>query len=159
MRKSREQICFWGSALGFLVVSVAIFLCYPASYMALNRESDALRITACILFWLGLLMGLVFQIICFVLRKRQQPDYKTQFKQSVSGIIKGYFARNQIVWFMIAAFIVGLLGSAVSLANSNSSNYHTFFFMALTVFGFCEYLVFNSLNFAYIMQRSENNEK
>lgn len=159
MRKVVQRICFWGSAGGFLLMSTAIFLFYPASYLALNKGTDSLQMISSIMFWAGLLLGLGLQIVSWILRRLEQPDYKIRFMEKRTGVLKKHIARNGIVWIMLVGFLVGLVGSIASLAHSTNSSYHTFFFMALTAFGVCEYFAFNSLNFAYTMQRSENDEK
>ena len=159
MRRAAQRRCFWGSAVGFLLMSAAIFMFYPASYLALNKGTDSLQMVSSILFWVGLLLGLGLQLVSWILRRLEQPNYKRQFMKKRTGMMKKHIVRNGIVGIMIGAFLIGAIGSAVSLMHSTSSSYHTFFFIALTAFGMCEYLAFNSLNFAYTMQRSEHYEK
>lgn len=164
MRRNPQSLCFLGSAFGFLLMAVAVFLFYPGSYYALNKGTDSLQFFASLLFWCGLLLGVLLQLASLILRKRAAPDYRKQYrerqtKRKTGQRIRRALCKNRVVFLMAILFFVGLIGSIVSLADSRDSSYHTFFFLALTVFGACEYLAFNSLNFAYTIRRSESYEK
>ena len=157
MRRTTQSICFLGSVFGIFVMSVAIFLFYPGSYMALNKGSTALQLTASLLFCLGLLAGVILQIISLVLRKRRAPDFRRQMmtrlhELSKSKRIHRLLFQNRLAVLMVCVFLVGLVGTVCSLIQSTNSSSHTFFFIALTVFGLFEYMAFNSLNFAYSMR-------
>lgn len=156
MKKTAQSICFLLSAVGILVMSVAVFLFYPASYLALNKGTEALELAAFLMFWLGLLVGAVLQLVSLLLRKKRAPEFKAQLAERTpqgKGGIRRKLARNPVALILLCAFLLGLVGTAASLLYSTNSSAHTFFFMALMVFGLLEYFAFNSLNFAYAISK------
>lgn len=158
MRRTSQSLCFLGSAAGFLVMSIAVFLFYPASYLALNKGTTVLQLIAFILFWAGLAAGVVLQVISLVLRRRKTSDYRQQRRDWLKSLgtgnrIRRLLLQNRIAGIMAIGFLIGLVGSVASILESPVSSYHTFFFLALTALGLCEYLAFNSLNFAYAMNK------
>lgn len=163
IRKTPQAICFWGSAMGFLCMAVAVFLFCPGAELSLNKGTRGLQIAASLIFWIGLLLGITLQLASLILRRREAPDYKTQFlcqqsRRTKSSWLRYVLFKNRIVLITALCFVVGCVGSIVSLAKSLNSSYHTFFFLALTILSFCEYFTFNSINFAYAIRRSDSDE-
>lgn len=158
MKKMAPAICVIGSAVGFLILAVAVFLFYPASYLALNRGTSTLQLVAFLLFWGGLLVGVLLQGVCLVLRKRAAPDYRRRRRNKLKKLSAAKRMRRLLIdniaaGFMAIVFLVGLAGSVISIVDNPISSCHTFVFMALAVLGLFEYLAFNSLNFAYAISK------
>ena len=156
--KSKQGICFLISVCGIFLMSVAIFLFYPGSYLTLNKGNSMLQLFASLLFWVGLLAGAVLQTISLVLRRKAAPKFRKELAKEQEECSKKqrlYRAafKNKIALGMAIGFLIGVVGMVCSLIHSMDSSYHTFFFMALTVFGLFEYLAFNSINFVYAMSK------
>ena len=157
MKKSAHTICFLGSAAAFLILAVAVFLFHPATMLSLNQGSNGLRLVASLLFWAGLLTGLALQAAAALLRRKKAPDFARQYNKRHKAFRQRLW-KTRLSMLLTACFAVGLVGSGISIALDPLTSYHTFFFIALAVFGLCEYLVFNSINCMYFMRRSEKNE-
>ena len=153
MRKLILGLCL-GTAAGFLLMSVAVFLCYPGSYRTLNMGDTSLQATAATLFWIGLAIGLALALITTLIRIKAVPQYSKAYrkykrKSDSTKRVKMLLIRNWLSPVMALAFLVGAVGSVISLLHSTTSSYHTFFFLGLMCLGFSEYFTLNSLNFAY----------
>lgn len=153
-RKMSQGICFFGSACGLLIMSVALALFYPGSYLTLNRGNVGLQITASLLFWGGLLVGIVMQCVSLILRRKQNPEFKKNMKTEAAEktVVQRIF-KNKLAMAMAVCFLVGVIGTVCSLIHTTDSRWYTFVFMALALLGLSEYLAFNSVNFAYAMHK------
>lgn len=164
VKKSSHTICFFGAAAGFLILAIGVFLFHPASYLILNKGVVALRTVASLMFWIGLLAGIGLLIAASLILKKKAPDFLRDYKEKASENGKAAWLRRSLLKtklsiLMLVFFVVGVVGSAICIANNPLSTYHTFFFIALAVLGIFEYIVFNSKNFMYIVRRSEKNEE
>lgn len=160
MRKNSVTVAFWISAAGFFLMALAVFLFYPSSYLELNRGDERLAYAASAMFWVGLLSGIIAQIVATVLRNRKDNTFARMYhhklrKKGVSRLRRS-LPKGIVPLVFAALFLIGLVGSIISLIQSLNSSYHTFFFLALTVLGLFEYIVFNSINFIYIKRSEED---
>ena len=152
-----------------VIASAGVFLMWlhrgmfrPMGYWQLNRGETPPTDASSVMFWLGLLAGVIAQIVAVVLRKKQDRTFVRMYrhKQRKNGVnrFRQIFVKSWISIAAAAVFLIGLIGSTISLIQSVNSSYHTFFFLALTVLGLFEYFVFNSINYVYI-RRSEEDAK
>ena len=163
MRKNKQTLCFLGSVLGIFLMSVALFLASPASYLKWNRGDLRLEFVAFVLFWAGILLGTVLQLMSMIFRKMEAGDFGRKYRKSLEKLpprqrLCRYLFKNRISAIMAALFVIGLIGSTAELVNSEINNWHVFLFLALTVLGLFEYMAFNSLNFLYAVRRSGDYE-
>lgn len=154
MKKKLIKTCFWGSVAGYLIMSVSLFLFHPAAMLALNQGKTTLQMVSSLTFWIGFLLGTILLIATYIIRKKAAPDFcwilNETAKKSFKVRLISWLIQTPMSLVLIGVFLVGLIGSVISLICSTNSSYHTFAFLALTLLGVSEYIVFNNLNFAYI---------
>lgn len=163
MRRNPQTLCFLGSVLGIFLMSAAMFLSSPASYLKWNRGDLRLEFAAFVLFWTGVLLGALLQLMSLIFRKRETRDFGKQYRKSLEKLpprqrIRRYLFKNRISVIMAGLFVIGLAGSTAELIYSQINSWHVFLFLSLTVLGLFEYMAFNSLNFLYAVQRSGDYE-
>jgi hypothetical protein len=143
--------------VGFLACAVAVFLFYPAMLQRLNSGSNALQIAAAIMFYAGLLVGILGILFTTIFRATKAPNFKKWLREQQAkrniGIFRRTVLKNWSAALCLLVFLVGLIGSIISIAVDESSSYHTFAFLACTVLGLSEYFVFNSINFMYLFKK------
>lgn len=163
MKDKIIKICFWGSVAGYALMSVALFLFHPASMMKINQGNLTLQRVSGLMFWVGALLGTGLLITTFILRKKHAPNFEWILDEDAQSSLRiritTWLFQTPMSVICVVVFLVGLIGSIASLMHSTYSSYHTFAFMALTLLGISEYIVFNNLNFAYITTRSEIDEQ
>lgn len=152
MRKKTSKILYLSSAVSFFLLAVSVLLFYPSSYLFLNKGSRVLRYIAGILFWVSACSGIILQVVSRIM-------YGKLPKSNNTDGIKSVLLRTPLSLIMAAIALIGVVGSAISMAITMNSTLHTFFFLAFAVLGITEYLVFNSRYFTNFMKRSDESDK
>lgn len=127
---------------GFLVMSLS-FLLMPVS---------ALGIIPGLLFWLGLILGVISQMLLEIQRRRFFKAHNVDRKKMQKphcGLLT--FGSNRYAKTMDRAFLICLVLSIVVFCATKGFAYICNLCISLTVFTFCMHCVLNGRNYFHVM--------
>jgi len=148
--KKNETIYLIVSIIGFLIFSIS-FLLMPVETTGAEQGPNAVTVVAGIMFWIGLLVGVIAQICLSASRKNWFNKNKVRLplsNQPKLGLIT--FFRNKTAIGFDVLLIISLVGLIVSIALTNATGYGCYIFLALTTFSFCSHCIFNGKNYYFI---------
>ncbi len=139
----------------WLCVSIASFLLMSITFMFMPLDSSGeartnlytVVVGAC--FWIFLVLGIVTQ---FILSKRRRDWYRIQRVRSRNYNRIGLLAvfKNKLAIVADIAFVISLLGFAVTMFMTNSTGYTCYVFLSLLVFSFCMHCILNGKIYYHI---------
>ncbi len=139
--KGKITICEILSIMGFMVMSFS-FLLMP--FVDNSGGVNVYSITVGLMFWIGLLMGIIMQIVSVNTCKDKNKDYAIglcSFMKNIYGIIA-----DCVVVVSIVIFIIGMVVT-------NQTGYICFVGIALFTFSFCMHCVCNGRVFRCILSK------
>ena len=149
------------SYTGYLICSVICFLIFSISFLLMpiksneaSQELSVVTLVAGLMFWIGLVIGIITQIILSSIRKRWITKNKIKGRvenQPRLGLIS--FFRNKAATFFDALLILSLLGLIISIATIDANDYMCYVFIALLSFSFCTHCIFNGKNYFFIKNK------
>ena len=125
-----------------LAISVGSFLLMSVSFLLMPVK--ALKMMPGILFWSGLLLGIVTQIILEIRRRAFFKFYKVRRKNMQrprNGLLS--FCSNRAAILADAALVVSLLAAVLAFVLTKGYGYVCYVFIAATVFSFCMHCILN----------------
>lgn len=141
------------SIVSFGIMSIS-FLLMPIDLMLNIINSRIINIIIGIVFWLGLLVGAVCQVILSI---KMKPLRKESYNKP--GLLK--FFSNRLAVVFDTFLIIGLIGLVVSLIVTNMVGYSCYIFLSLTVLSFVMHCIFNGKNYKLLtnVKKEKNNER
>lgn len=141
------------SIVSFGIMSLS-FLLMPIDLMLNIINSRIINIIIGIVFWLGLLVGAVCQVILSI---KMKPLRKESYNKP--GLLK--FFSNRLAVVFDTFLIIGLIGLVVSLIVTNMVGYSCYIFLSLTVLSFVMHCIFNGKNYKLLtnVKEEKNNER
>lgn len=141
------------SIISFGIMSLS-FLLMPIDLMLNIINSRIINIIIGIVFWLGLLVGAVCQVILSI---KMKPLRKESYNKP--GLLK--FFSNRLAVIFDTFLIIGLIGLVVSLIVTNMVGYSCYIFLSLTVLSFVMHCIFNGKNYKLLtnVKEEKNNER
>lgn len=147
MKNSRTEAVWLG-------VSVGCFLLMSLTFLFMPLEGETFYSGA--LFWVGLVGGIVTQILVNHLRKaffrKNHISYKNSGKARM-GLLRVF--ANLPAKIADIACAIGLVGTIVSLIATEGYGYVCYVFISLTVFAFALHCIFNGRNFDFLLNKSK----
>lgn len=153
--KKKETAYLIASIIGFLLFSVS-FLLMPVETDDAMQGPNAITIAAGLMFWLGLLVGIITQISLSSRRKKWFARNRVRLPLAKLGLIS--FFKNKIAIAFDALLVLSLIGLIVSVVITKATGYVCYIFIALTSFSFCAHCIFNGKNY-YFIENKENIKK
>ena len=152
--------------MAYLIVSIAAFLVFSISFLLMPVEVDPMEqgtsvytIVAGLMFWLGLIIGILMQVILSILRRNWFSRNRVRLpltNQPKLGLIT--FFKNRVALVFDVMFIVSVIGLVISLIATDAVGYSCYVFMALTSFSFCAHCIFNGKIY-YFIENKDNMRK
>ena len=144
MKLKKELIWLGISIVGFAILSIS-FLIMPVegSVIATN--------IAGLLFWIGLIIGIIFQFL--LVKQSKIEKTKTRAQRIANHRIKpGVFAlfKNPVAIVFDCLMAVGLVGFISSMILTKGMGYICYMFISITVFAFSMHCIFNGRTYLYI---------
>lgn len=156
--KKKEMIYLIASIIGFLLFSVS-FLLMPVETDDTMQGPNAITIAAGLMFWLGLLVGIIAQISLSYSRKKWFARNRVRLpltNQPKLGLFSFFKNTTAIVFDVL--LVMSLIGLIISVILTSGTGYACYVFIASTSFGFCAHCVFNGKNY-YFIENKENIKK
>ena len=151
MNRKRDFIWLGISIVGFAILST--------SFLLMSVENSAvISKMAGLMFWIGLVMGIVFQVLLAKQRKIEIAKYRNH-KFPNQRMRLGIFSlfKNPIAMIFDLLLAIGLVGLISSIILTKGMGYVCYVFIFITVFSFCMHCIFNGRIFFYIS--SKENKK
>lgn len=148
--KKNETIYLIVSIIGYFIFSIS-FLLMPIEAKGVEQGPNVVTVVAGIMFWIGLLVGIIAQICLSASRKNWFNKNRVRLplsNQPKLGLIT--FFRNKIAIIFDVLLIVALVGLIVSVMLTDATGYACYIFIALTTFSFCSHCIFNGKNYYFI---------
>lgn len=141
------------SIASFGIMSIT-FMLMPLDIMLNIINSRLINIIIGIIFWLGLLIGTVSQLILSI---KTKPMRKEGYRKP--GLL--VFFSNRLATAFDLIMIISLIGLAVSLIATNMVGYSCYVFLSLTVLSFVMHCIFNGQSYKLItgVKKEKNNER
>ena len=148
--KKNETIYLIVSIIGYFIFSIS-FLLMPIEAKGVEQGPNVVTVVAGIMFWIGLLVGIIAQICLSASRKNWFNKNRVRLplsNQPKLGLIT--FFRNKIAIISDVLLIVALVGLIVSVMLTDATGYACYIFITLTTFSFCSHCIFNGKNYYFI---------
>lgn len=152
--------------MAYLIVSVVAFLVFSISFLLVPVEADTTEqgtnvytIVAGLMFWIGLVVGIVMQVILSILRRKWFLRNKVKLpltNQPKLGLIS--FFKNKTAMVFDVMLVVSIIGLVLAMVATDAVGYSCYVFMALTSFSFCAHCIFNGKIY-YFIENKDNMRK
>lgn len=141
-KKSKCNVYLIASVISFFVFSVS-FLLMPIETRKVINDVNLVSIVAGVMFWLGLVIGSVMQILFC------KSIGKVAFEKKTNpGLIS--FFKNKLAMVFDVLLILSGLGLVFSIILTSATGYACYIFVTLTAFCFCAHCIFNGKNYCFI---------
>lgn len=137
----------------FLSISMGGFLLMSVSFLLM--PIDSLSILPGLLFWGGLIVGVVFQIILETRRRAFFAGYnvkREKMQKPKNGFLT--FGSNQIALIADYIFIASVIATILAFIFTKGSGYLCYVCIAIMLLSFCLHCIFNGRNYFHA-----NNQK
>lgn len=131
--------------LTLLGISLASFGVMSVSFMLMPVKQ--IGILPGLLFWLGLVFGVVFQIVLNVRRKAFYAKYKakqTKMQKPKCGLWS--FGSNKVALGADCIFGVGIIATVLAFVLTKGTGYVCYACISVLLWGFCSHCVLNGRN-------------
>ena len=138
----------------FLVLSVLGFLALAASFSLM--PFDVMGFLPGVLFWAGLLIGVLFQILLEARRRAmfRKYDVKRQTMQKPKcGLLT--FGSNTAAKIVDVLLLISVAVSVVIFIVTKGSGYSCFFCISAVVFTFIMHFILNGRNFFHVKNQAK----
>lgn len=139
---------------GLLGVSAGGFLLMSVSFLLMPIEGTT--VIPGVLFWLGLLVGVVFQIVLEIRRRAFLKTYKVKrekIQKPRNGLLS--FFSNKEAMIADVVLVVGLLATILTFVLTRGYGIGCYLFVALTVLSFCAHCIFNGRIYFHIKNQNK----
>lgn len=149
MNLKKDFIWLGVSIVGFAILSVSFLLMPVESNVVISKIAG-------VMFWLGLVIGIVFQVLLARQRKigitknRVQRLSNQRMKPGILSLFKNPIA---VVFDLLMA--IGLVGLISSMILTKGMGYICYVFISITVFSFSMHCIFNGRIYFYISNKEK----
>lgn len=129
-----DRVLLGLSISGFLLMSIS-FLLMPI---------EAINFIPGMLFWVGLILGVVLQIVLELRRRAFFASYKVKrekMQKPRNGLLT--FGSNQIAVIVDNLMIISLIATVLAFILTKGYGFACYLFIAITLFSFCLHCIFN----------------
>ncbi len=147
-----------GSIVGFLILSVS-FLLMPVDSNDAQGKIGVISLLSGIMFYLGLIIGIVMQISASVSCKKviKKSGIKEKIEgQPKIGLIS--FFQNKLAKIFDVLKAISLIGLIVVISFITSTGYICYVLIATLVFSFFMHCIFNGKNYFYVSNEEKIKE-
>lgn len=145
-QKNTDKTLFFASLGGFSLTALSFLAMAPFAGI---KDIQVISVISGLMFWLGLLMGLITQMI---LNNRRRKWIKTKHRRERHHRIGLFcFCKNEIGTIADIAMAISIAGLLISLWLTHSTGLICYFFMAFAVFFTICHCFFNGKNYNYII--------
>lgn len=147
MSPKRDSIWVGVSITGFLILSTSFLL--MGAY-----DNEMITMVAGIMFWLGLLLGVLFQILLATHIRKTTVKNRTcrgTKRRAMIGIFSLFSNPVAIIFDLL--MVVSLAGLIISIISTGGMEYICYVFLATTVFTFCMHCIFNGRIYFYVSNK------
>lgn len=144
----------------WLSISIAGFAILSVSFLLMPVESNAvISKIAGVMFWFGLVIGIMFQVI--LARHRKTGMTKNRIQRLANQRIKlGIFSlfKNPMAIVFDLLMAIGLVGLISSMILTKGMGYICYVFISITVFSLSMHCIFNGRIYLYISNKEKKKE-
>lgn len=144
----------------WLSISIAGFAILSVSFLLMPVESHAvISKIAGVMFWFGLVIGIIFQVI--LARHRKIGMTKNRIQRLANQRVKpGVFSlfKNPVAIVFDLLMAIGLVGLISSMILTKGMGYICYAFISITVFSFSMHCIFNGRIYLYISNKEKKKE-
>ena len=152
MKLKKELIWLSISIAGFAILSVSFLLMPVESHAVISKIAG-------LMFWLGLVIGIMFQIL--LARHKKIGMTKNRIQRLANQRIKpGIFSlfKNPMTIVFDLLMAIGLVGLISSMILTKGMGYICYMFISITVFSFSMHCIFNGRIYIYISNKEKKQE-
>lgn len=152
MKLKKELIWLSISIAGFAIISVSFLLMPVESHAVISKIAG-------LMFWLGLVIGIMFQIL--LARHKKIGMTKNRIQRLANQRIKpGIFSlfKNPMAIVFDLLMAIGLVGLISSMILTKGMGYICYMFISITVFSFSMHCIFNGRIYIYISNKEKKQE-
>lgn len=152
MKLKKELIWLSISIAGFAILSVSFLLMPVESHAVISKIAG-------LMFWLGLVIGIMFQIL--LARHKKIGMTKNRIQRLANQRIKpGIFSlfKNPMAIVFDLLMAIGLVGLISSMILTKGMGYICYMFISITVFSFSMHCIFNGRIYIYISNKEKKQE-
>lgn len=152
--------------MAYLIVSIVAFLVFSISFLLMPVEAEPMEqgtnvytIVAGLMFWIGLVVGILMQVILSVLRRNWFSRNRVRLpltNQPKLGLIS--FFKNKTAVVFDVMLIISIVGLVIAMLVTDAVGYSCYVFMTLTCFSFCSHCIFNGKIY-YFIENKDNMRK
>lgn len=137
-----------------LYISIISYFVMAVTILFMSTENYAFRTTIAIIFYIGLIIGIVTQVLLSKRRRNWIKENKVSDEKMLDGRI-GLLAIAQNRFALVAdgACVVSLIAFIISHFVSYGLAYVGFVFLAIFIFAFCMHCVLNGKVYYYITNK------
>lgn len=136
--KKRGLLCLWMSLCGFFLMSI--------SFMLMPVESA--HMVSDLLFWSGLIIGVVCQIVLEARRRAFFSKYnvkREKMQKPKNGLLT--FGSNRIAMVADTFLVASAIMTIITFVFTKGYGYLCYACIAVLLFSFCMHCVFNGRNY------------
>ncbi len=148
-----DKKLFIASCAFFAISAFAPLLSFLGSYKG-NAVQLFFAIATGVLFWLGLVLGILFLVICNAHRKQYERKARRKFKRRRWGV-SCFFSNTAAAVFDILTALLIIATLATMFIPSIGENI-TFILAAFLLFSVYMHSMLNGVNFIYICTKSKS---
>lgn len=145
-RKQTDRLLLWLSVISFATMSIS-FLLMPI---------DATGTVPGVLFWGGLLLGVLFQITIETRRRSFFAKYRVNPKKMQkprNGLLT--FSSNKYAKMVDCILPVSIVCTILAFLLTRGTGYICFAFIAITSMALCMHCILNGRNFFHVMNQTK----
>ncbi len=147
MKKNKTDRILLGISIGGFAVLAISFMLMPV---------DGLGFAPGILFWSGLIIGVVLQIVLESRRSSLFAKYKVKretMQKARNGLLS--FGSNRFALVADISLVVSLVATILSFILTKGTGYLCYLCLALLVFSFCMHCILNGRIYIYIKNQNK----
>lgn len=145
MKKKTDRMILWASVLCFLVMSLSLLL-IPV---------ETVGYFPAMLFWGGMLGGVVLQILLGMRRKAAVTRRERKGKR-IGLLVVG---SSREAWFVDGVFLGSILFTVLAFVLTRGMGYICYCAIALTLFSFCMHCILNGRNYSRLYDSNKARRK
>lgn len=143
----RDKLLFRLSCIAFAISPLSLLLKFAADY-----KGDAVAVTFAVLtgvlFYSGLILGIVFLVLVNISRKRSKANANGRFKEGGIGLLR--FFSNRTAMIFDTAMIILFILTVLSAINEDIRERFTIVLASFLLMTVYMHSMFNGMNYKYI---------